>query len=98
MTREVSFHSDASAEYEAAFEWYLRRSGFVASRFADEINRAIATISEAPGRWPVTGPGVRRFLLQRFPFAIFYRERESTIEVLAVAHGHRKPRYWAKRV
>jgi plasmid stabilization system protein ParE len=98
MTREVSFHEAASAEYEAAFEWYLLRSEFVASRFAEEMRHAIASISEAPDRWPETSRGVRKFLLQRFPFAIFYRETESAIEVLAVAHGHRKPRYWRKRI
>jgi hypothetical protein len=71
MKGEVGFHEDAVADYEAAFEWYFLRSEFVASRFAEEMNRAIATISEAPNRWPTAKHGARKFLLQRFPFAIF---------------------------
>jgi plasmid stabilization system protein ParE len=97
MTREVSFHEDASAEYEAAFEWYFLRSEFVASRFAEEMNRAIATISEAPKRWPAVNKDLRKFLLRQFPFAVFYREIPSGIQVIAIAHGHRKPGYWMKR-
>jgi plasmid stabilization system protein ParE len=50
MTVEVKFHEDAVAEYEAAFEWYYLWSEFVASRFAEELNRAIAVISDAPKR------------------------------------------------
>jgi len=84
MIGEVRFHEDAGAEYEAAFEWYFLRSGFVASRFAEEVNRAIAMISEAPKRWPTANYGIRKFLLERFPFAIFHREILSGIQVLAV--------------
>jgi plasmid stabilization system protein ParE len=97
MAGEVRFHEGAAAEYEAAFEWYYQRSEFVASRFADEMNRAIAVISEAPNRWPMANHGTRKFLLQRFPYAVFYREIPSGIQVLAVAHGHRKPGYWKSR-
>jgi len=98
MAHEVSFHEDASAEYEAAFEWYYLRSEFVASRFSEEMNRAITMIFEAPKRWPAANHGIRKFLLHRFPFAVFYRELPSGIQVLAVAHGHRKPGYWKKRL
>ena len=98
MKGEVSFHKDASAEYEAAFEWYFLRSEFVASRFAEEMNRAIGIISDAPNRWPTANHGTRKFLLQRFPFAVFYREITPGIQVLAVAHGHRKPGYWKRRL
>jgi len=98
MTGEVRLHEDAVTEYEAAFEWYYLRSKFVASRFAEEINRAIAMISDAPRRWPITIHGTRKFLLQRFPFAVFYRELPSVVQVLAVAHGHQKPGYWKNRL
>ncbi len=96
-SKAVEFHEEASLEYAAAFEWYFERSELVASRFAGELNRAIALIAEAPQRWPVGVHGTRRFLLQRFPFAIVYRELPSIIQVLAVAHGHRRPGYWKQR-
>ena len=97
-TVEVKFHEDEVAEYEAVFEWYYVRSEFVASRFADELTRAIAVISDAPKRWPIANNGTRKFLLQRFPFTVFYREHPSGVQVLAVAHGHRKPSYWKNRL
>jgi toxin ParE1/3/4 len=98
MKGEVRFHEDAVTEYEAAFEWYFLRSEFVASRFAEEINRGIAMISDAPKRWPIANHGTRKFLLQRFPFVLFYRVIPSGVQVLAVAHGHRKPGYWKSRI
>ncbi len=38
-----------------------------------------------------------KFLLQRFPFAIVYRELPAAIQVLAIAHARRKPGYWKQR-
>jgi plasmid stabilization system protein ParE len=98
MADEVRLHEDAVAEYEAAFEWYFLGSEFVASRFAEEMNHAIAIISDAPTRWPLANHGTRKFLLQRFPFVIFYRELSTGVQVLAIAHGSRKPGYWRNRV
>jgi plasmid stabilization system protein ParE len=98
MASEVSFHEEASAEFEAAFEWYYLRSEFVASRFVEEMNTAIAAISNAPQRWPIAALGTRKYFLHHFPFAIVYREAASGIQILAVAHGRRKPGYWKKRL
>jgi toxin ParE1/3/4 len=96
--KPVRFHEDAEAEYEAAFDWYLARSVRAAADFAKELGRAVEFIAEAPERWARGTSGTRRFLLRRFPFALFYRERPSTIEILAVAHHHRQPGYWKTRL
>jgi toxin ParE1/3/4 len=41
--------------------------------------------------------GTRKFLLRRFPYAVVYRITESAIQVIAVAHGRRRPSYWKSR-
>ena len=96
--KQVEFHEAASLEYEATLEWYLERSELAAAKFADELNRAIAKIIEGPQRWPVGKRGTRKFFLSRFPFVIVYRELPARIQVLAIAHGHRRPGYWKKRL
>jgi plasmid stabilization system protein ParE len=47
----ASFHEEASAEYDAAFEWYLERSPDAALKFDAEVGRAIAQITQFPQRW-----------------------------------------------
>jgi len=83
-SKKVEFHEDAALEYEAAVEWYLERSVLAASKFVDAISRG--------------NHGTRRFLLQRFPFAIVYRELPAAIQVLAIVHARRKPGYWKQRL
>jgi hypothetical protein len=31
-------------------------------------------------------------------FAIFYREKQAVVQVLAIAHGHRRPGHWKDRL
>ena len=95
--KTVEFHEEAERETAAAFNWYLDRSQAAATRFLLELERAIELISSSPARWLEYVPGTRRFLLRRFPFAVIYRELDSHIQVLAVAHTRRRPGYWRKR-
>ena len=46
----VEIHEEAAAEYDAAFDWYLRRSSDAASEFDKEVNQALADIVCAPQR------------------------------------------------
>jgi toxin ParE1/3/4 len=78
--------------------WYLERNETAAVNFVAEVERAVELIAASPHRWPRGLHGTRKFVLQRFPFAIVYREREIDVQVLAIAHGHRRPGYWKGRL
>jgi plasmid stabilization system protein ParE len=92
-------HQEAAAEYDAAFDWYLSRSPDAARKFDAEVERALAQIVQAPGRWAAGPHNTRKFLLRRFPFVLIYREISAgSIQVVAVAHTSRKPGYWKQRV
>jgi hypothetical protein len=43
-------------------------------------------------------PGIRKCLLSRFPYSVVYAIDEQLIIVIAVAHLHRQPLYWADRL
>jgi toxin ParE1/3/4 len=93
----VEFHPEAIAEAVAAREWYQVRSQVAADAFVAEINHAFQRITEDPSRWPKHFSGTRRYLLHKFPFSIVYREVDTVIQIVAIAHGRRRPRYWKER-
>jgi len=97
-SKRIEFHEEAADEYEAAIDWYFERSPIAAQKFADEINHAIESIAKSPQRGPAYLVGTRRFFLRHFPFAVVYRELPAIIQILAVAHGHRRPGYWKRRL
>ena len=96
--RRVEYHEGAVADVKSAVSWYRERSPKAAMNFIGELHRAVDTIRETPNRWPIGRNNTRRFLLLRFPFSVIYSEVESIITILAVAHGSRRPEYWARRL
>jgi plasmid stabilization system protein ParE len=97
MPAEIRFDPAAADEAEAAYRWYHDRSPSAASAFRAALDRAVLLISESPER-PATYPhGTRRVLLRRFPFMIVYRVTGDAVQVIAVAHGRRRPGYWRAR-
>jgi len=97
MAVELEIHPGALDEIQSAASWYSDRSESAAAAFVTELDKAIALIAEAPFRWPIAKNGARKFILNRFPFAVVYRVNESRLQILAVAHGHRRPGYWKSR-
>ena len=84
---------------EGAHGYYAARSEQAATAFLSELDRAIVAISETPRRWRIHSHGTRRYLMRRFPFLIIYQELDdATLEVVAVAHAHRRPGYWSDRL
>jgi len=96
---KVEFTPEALREIDDAFEWYFERSLQAAEAFVQEVDSAVALIAGSPTIWPRFEAGTRRYVLRRnFPYDIVYREIPAGIEVVAVAHHKRRPRYWVRRL
>jgi plasmid stabilization system protein ParE len=98
---EYAFHPDALLEYAEATNYYLRTaSPEIAERFVTLVESAIKAILAAPDRWTVVEkPGTRRYLLNRFPYLLYYRwdAGKKLVTILAVMHCSREPAYWRER-
>ena len=96
--KQVEYHQGAIADVKNAVTWYQKRSRKAALDFIGELNRAANAMREAPECWPKGKNDTRRLLLWRFPFTMIYSEQDSVITIWAVAHGSRRPEYWAHRL
>jgi len=66
------FHPEAREEYFGAIEHYQQVNPQLAAAFVQEIEHAIAAICRNPTTWQVAEVDVRRYLVHRFPFGIYY--------------------------
>jgi plasmid stabilization system protein ParE len=96
--RKLIFHPAAIAEAEDVSRWYGQRSRLAATRFVDEFKLTCRKILRNPERWPQSSKGARRVKLPCFPFFLVYRVVDGRVEVIAVAHWHRRPEYWQERL
>ena len=68
------------------------------AQFFDAVDEAVAVIAAAPERWRIVEHDVRRFLIPRFPYAIYYRVLPDHVRILAFKHHRRHPDYWRERI
>lgn len=87
----------AQTEIDEAFEWYRVRSPDAAADFLTAVDRALVDIAAAPERFPVIRGRLRRALLARFPYAVYFKIYARTVSVVGVIHGNRHPDNWLAR-
>lgn len=93
-----TFHPGAEAEFLESIAFYEAQAPGLGAAFIDEFDAVITLVCKAPKQWQVERkPDIRRALLHRFPFSIVYRERSGEIQILAIAHSHRRHQYWLIR-
>jgi plasmid stabilization system protein ParE len=96
------FHSEATEEYLAATQYYLKHaSSLVAAAFVAEVEAAIQTLLASPTTWAIIEePRIRRYLLTRFPYSIYYvsEPERDRVTIYSVMHFSRRPDYWRERL
>lgn len=84
---------------DAARDEFLAEVARYGTGFAGAVRGAFKVIARFPEAWAADPkrPGVRRYVMKRYPFVIVYRELPTDIRVLAVAATKRRPGYWRSR-
>ena len=106
MTTSLRLHPEVREERRRVLKHM--RSPSAAARFRAAVDHVLDRIEENPSQFPEhgllaveSGPAlfyaVRRAMVPRFPYVIFFYVRDDVAIVLALAHGRRRPGYWSKR-
>ena len=95
---KIRFLKLADHEVDDAVTWYDKQVIGLGREFLDELDRSVRLIRAYPEASTEIEPGIRRWLLTRFPYSLVYGIDSNTIVVIAVAHLHREPRYWIDRL
>lgn len=96
------FHPEAAEEYLAAAQYYLEHaSELIAAAFVVAVETAIQRLRAAPTECAIVEePQIRRLLLTRFPYSIYYRylPNRDRVSIYAIMHTSRRPGYWRNRL
>lgn len=98
MNLKVSFHRAASKELVEASVWYESKRLGLAIDFLAEIDRCLLLAAKNPHQFVSVYEDVRRIVVKRFPYSVYFRAERHRIVVLAVFHSNRNPTAWLSRV
>lgn len=93
----VRFRTEAASDVSLARDWYDAQSPGLGDDFVASLEYAVDLVEALPEAFPEIAVGLRRALLSRFPYALYYRRDGVVIDVIACLHTRRSPSRWRTR-
>jgi plasmid stabilization system protein ParE len=98
VSLRILFRPEAAADVAEAWSWYEARERGLGDEFVRCLDAVLGRAARNAEEYPVVHRDVRRGVIRRFPYAVFYAERGPHLVVFAVFHAKRDPTSWRSRV
>lgn len=96
MSMPVVYRPQVGRDLAAGFAYYEDQSAGLGEQFLVAVNSAFDAIERYPELFARIHGEVRRGLVSRFPYAVFYRVEPRRVVVLTVLHTARDPKLWPR--
>ncbi|WP_068816729.1 type II toxin-antitoxin system RelE/ParE family toxin [Phormidesmis priestleyi] len=97
MSFVLIFRPEVREELNEAYQWYEGQQLGLGDDFIDCVDEMINRICQMPELYTIIHRDVRRAVVHRFPYAVYYRIALDRVIVLAVLHGRGNPKAWQAR-
>ncbi len=97
MNYVLDYRAEARVELEDAYNWYEDQEEGLGEAFLDSVDGSLDRIEQRPESCAVVLKDIRRVVVKRFPYVIYYRVISSRVIVIAVFHGKRNPKQLRSR-
>jgi len=94
---KLSIRKEAEADIAEAYQYFEDCRPGLGSALMTCIDEAFTRIQRNPRQNRTIGKEIRRALVKRFTYGVFYTLNKNEIIVLAVAHARRNPAHWQSR-
>jgi plasmid stabilization system protein ParE len=87
----VQVRRAAELDIAEAQIWYESQRNGLGAEFHFEVSQIFSRLVETPLIYPAVHRDVRRAIVRRFPYLIWYRVQANEVIVLACTHGKQAP-------
>jgi len=94
----LDWHEDAQAEFGEAVVYYEKQDEGLGERFISYIEATAARVLTNPLMPRCFDGECRKVKSDKFPYHLIYRVKRDRLQILAVMHTSRRPRYWKERL
>lgn len=100
MKYSVSIYSEAEEDIDNAFVWYEQKQIGLGESFYKSINTSVTYISKNPFSCEEIYKDIRRFVIKKFPFGLYYsvNSKNKEIQIIALLHFKRSTKILGKRI
>ncbi|MGE5341545.1 MAG: type II toxin-antitoxin system RelE/ParE family toxin [Candidatus Omnitrophota bacterium] len=97
MNYQIIIRPEAEKDLSESYRWYQEKVPGLGSEFLRCVDSALDLITKSPKLYQEVYKNIRRAIIHRFPYEIFYVIKGDTVIVLAVFHAKRNPKILEKR-
>ena len=94
----IEFKPEVYDDIKIAYDWYESQRVGLGEDFLLTLEESYAKIVRTPKLYQLIYKIVRRKLVRRFPYGIFFTLRGDKIIVIAVLHTKSNPVTWNERI
>jgi toxin ParE1/3/4 len=98
MKRVLEITEQAYSDVAASWTWYEDQREGLGDRFMVAYREALERIQSMPEIFSQVDARVRRAMMRRFPFGVYFLLEQERIGVIAVLHASRDPDELQRRV
>lgn len=96
--KPIVYRPEIEREVDKSMAHFEKEQTGLGIRFYRAYQAAIAKIQENPSTGFPADEGTRMLTISKFPYGIVFLEFDIHIQIIAVAHLHRRPGYWISRL
>jgi len=94
---QILIRRAAEIEILEAFVWYEEQLEDLGFEFLQTLDEAVLSLQNSPQSHQIVYQNIRRVLLRKFPYAVFYVFENDKIVVLACLHQKRHHDEWLNK-
>lgn len=87
----------AEQDLKESITYYNEQSENLGDQFFEIINSVFSRIKDNPGQFPKSYKEMRKAKTERFPFNVYFVEKETTGYILGIFHSSRNPKVMKTR-
>jgi len=91
---EIEFLKSAKLDIYHAKKWYNLQKYNLGNEFIDELEKVYEHIKFNPNQFPKIKKDIRKAIVGRFPYCIYFVIESNIIRIFAVFHNSRNPIIW----
>jgi toxin ParE1/3/4 len=100
MTYTVSILAEAESDIDIAFVWYELKQPELGDLYFKIIDKSVQFISNNPFACQEVFKGIRRMVIKKFPYGIYYKviPNKIVIQIIGVIHFQRGSKVIRNRI
>ena len=98
MRYRITWRPQAREEFDEAYDWHENERPGLGEDFAQQVDEVLTMLKKYPKVHAKEYGNVRKAVLKKFQYTIYYYVEARTVVVLSVFHQKRNPENWKARI